>query len=236
MSQNHKIMQATDSTMMRLSIPLSLKISGITGALLGLLTTLLAVWAYTNVRTDFSIFTTYISELGSTEGATQLIYNSGSLVLAPIRFLVGILLAWRMYQLGAGKTFFRAFITLSLVATIGIILMAAAPYRDLPEVHNAGIPLFFFGTVVLQSLLLYQEWRIRRIPRVLPITTLLSIVLYTAFAVLVTMYQNGQLDHDTPVIWEWACFLIQITWVLLHSILLGDEAGRYLKSERTGDL
>lgn len=206
-----------------LSIPKSLKLVGIIGGTWAILVILAAVLAYLPGHPDFSIFTTYLSDIGDTSGWPQIIFNSGTLISVPIRYLVLALLAMRLTQLGAGRNFALAVLTIGFVSTAGTALMTATPFSLAPAVHKTGIGLYFLGVVVLQSVIFIREWSLKNIPRVLPLLSLAMIIFYFVFVTLMILYEQGMVSRTAPVIWEWLSISTSIIWMLAQSILLGGE-------------
>jgi len=47
------------------------------------------------------------------------------------------------------------------------------------------------------------------------------VVVYFIFATLVTLYEEGTVGRNTPVIREWLTFFSSVVWVFAQSILLG---------------
>mgnify|MGYP001058518517 FL=1 len=121
-----------------LSIPRSLKLIGIIGGVWAILTILAAVFAYLPGHPDFSLFSTYLSDIGDTPGWPQIIFNAGTLIAVPIRYLVLVSLALRLNQLGAGWVFSIAVLPiLSLAISISIVWMLAQSIR-LGRADQAG--------------------------------------------------------------------------------------------------
>jgi hypothetical membrane protein len=63
--------------------------------ILGLSTVLFASLAYVPEHPDFSIFNTYLSDIGDTPGWPQIFFNSGTLLAAALRYAVIVLLVLR---------------------------------------------------------------------------------------------------------------------------------------------
>ena len=103
--------------------------------------------------------------------------------------------------------------------------MTAVPYNVSATVHKIGIPLYFFGVVILQTMIGIKEWSLKDIPRILPSLSFLLVVVYFLFAILIGCYERGIVSRDTPVIWEWLAFFFSIIWILTQSILLGKKDG-----------
>jgi flagellar biosynthesis protein FliQ len=205
-----------------ISIPGALKLIGIIAGTWGILVVLTATLAYLPEHPDFSLFTTYLSDIGDTAGWPQILFNSGTLIAAPIRYLVIVLIVLRLTQLGAGPAFAVSALIIGFVSSSGTVLMTATPFSVSPSIHKSGIPLYFFGVVILQTLIFVKEWSLKHIPKVLPILSLLLVVVYFVFAMLVMLNAKGIVSRSTPVIWEWMCFITSIVWVFAQSILLAN--------------
>lgn len=216
-------MFAQDAKSVTISIPKALKLTGIIGGVWAILVILVATFAYLPDHPDFSIFTTYLSDIGDTPGWPQIFFNSGTLIAVPIRYLVLVLLVLRLMQLGAGKPFVVAILIIGFLSTAGTALMTAAPFSVAPTVHKTGIGLYFLGVVLLQTMIFIKEWSLKGVPKILPILSLALVVLFFLFTALIMLYEQGVVSRSTPVIWEWLAILSSIVWMLAQSILLGRE-------------
>jgi hypothetical membrane protein len=204
-----------------LSISHSLKVVGIIGGTWAILVILAATLAYLPEHPGFSIFNTYLSDMGDTSGWPQIFWNSGTLIAVPIRYLVLVLLVLRLMQLGAGKSFAIATLIVGFLSTTGTALMTATPFSVSPITHKTGIGLYFLGVVVLQVIIFIKEWSLKDVPRILPILSIAMAVLYLVFVTLIMLYEQGVVSRSTPVIWEWLAILSSIVWTMAQSILLG---------------
>jgi hypothetical membrane protein len=204
-------------------VPEALLWTGIVGGSLGVAYVLAATLAYLPGHPEFSILTTYLSDIGDTPGWPQIIFNAGTLIVAPIRLLVLALLILRLSQFGAGRVFAASALTIGILSTSGTVLMTAVPFSVGPTVHKAGIGLYFLGVVFLQAVIFGREWSLRPIPRWLPFLCLLMIAVYLVFFTLFLLYQAGVVDRSVPVIWEWLCAATSLAWVFGQSLALGRE-------------
>ncbi|MBW1785136.1 MAG: hypothetical protein JRK53_00745 [Deltaproteobacteria bacterium] len=210
-----------------ISIPSAFKMVGIIAGTWALLVVLSSTLAYLPGHPDFSLFTTYLSDIGDTAGWPQILFNSGTLMAAPMRYLVVVLLVLRLLQLGAGRAFAVAALIIGLISTAGTVFMTAVPFSVSPAIHKSGIPLYFLGVVVLQTLIGIREWSLRNVPKILPVLCFLMVSVYFIFATLVILHEQGTVGRSTPVIWEWLAFFSSVAWVFAQSILLGGkEAAR----------
>jgi len=214
-------MVAQKNNQTAISIPGALRLVGIVGGAWAILVIVAATLAYLPEHPDFSPFTTFLSDIGDTTGWPQILFNSGTLIAVPIRYLVLVLLVLRLIQLGAGQTFAVVALIVGFISTSGTTLMTATPFSVAPAIHKAGIGLYFLGVVVLQSLIFVKEWSLKGVPKVLPVLSLVMVVLYFVFVTLLVLYEQGVVSRSTPVIWEWLAILSSIVWMLAQSILLG---------------
>lgn len=186
----------------------------------------LSVAAYLSDHPDFSPFTTFLSDIGDTPGWPQVIFNSGTLISAPLRFLVLMLFVLQMYQLGAGRAFGNTVLIIGAIATIGTILMTAVPFSVSPQLHKSGIPLYFLGVVPMQIVIGMRELKLKDIPRILPVISFLLAGAYLVFFVLMVLYLLEVVSRTstiTPMIWQWLGFSFSILWVYAHGLILGEK-------------
>ena len=204
-----------------ISIPGALKLVGIIGGVWAILVVLTSTLAYLPKHPDFSIFTTYLSDIGDTPVWPQVLFNSGTLIAAPLRYFIVALLVLRLTQLGAGRAFATSVLIIAFISVIGTILMTAVPFSKAPAIHKLGIPLYFFGVVIFQMIIFFKEWVLKNVPKILPLLSLLLVIVYFIFVAMVVLLEKGVVNRSTPVIWEWLAFFTSVVWVFAQSILLG---------------
>jgi hypothetical membrane protein len=193
---------------------------GFGGAALGIGTVCLAIAFYVQNHA-FSIFTTYLSDIGDTQGWPQVTFNTGMLIIAPIRYAFLILLLLRLRDLGAGKLFGILSFGIGTLVVIGSIGMSAIPYSLHMALHKSSAMLYFFGVVILQTVIGAQELK-RRLPLLMPVTSLAVVVIYLVFAFLFASIGKIEgITRNTPVIWEWLAFVSLMFWLISHSAVLG---------------
>lgn len=199
----------------------ALRIVGLTGAALGIATVLFSTVSYVQNH-EFSIFTTYLSDIGDTPGWPQVVFNSGMLIIAPVRYIFLVLLVLQLAHVGAGRSFSLAALIIGALVVVGSIGISAIPYSLNLSLHKMSALLYFFGAVILQSLIGAQELR-RRLSAVLPVSSISVVVIYLIFAVLLTLVGKVEgITRNTPVIWEWLAFCSLMFWLISHSIVLGN--------------
>jgi hypothetical membrane protein len=204
------------------------RFTGSLSLVLGILTVFAASLAYASIQPGFSIFNTYLSEIGDTPGWPQILFNTGTLLAAPLRYAVLILVVLRMRSISQKRGAFETvLLSIGAFSTLGTILMTAVPFSVAPAIHKSGIGLYFLGVVFLQTLLGVRQLSMKSLPRVLPALSFSIVASFLVFFVLFILYETGNVRHTTPIFWEWMCFFTSMVWLLGHSIVLGkEEPGR----------
>ena len=206
-----------------LSISTCLRVVGMAGVILGLLTVILPTLAYIPGHPDFSILNTYLSDIGDTPGWPQTLFNSGTLIASSVRILVWVLLVLRFSELGTGRTFARTVLIVGTLSTIGTVLMTAVSFSVSPTIHKLGIPLYFFGIVIVQTVIGLRECTLKAVPRLLPVMSFALAGAYSVFFALMVLYELDVVGRNTPVVWQWLGFSLSIAWLLAHTLVLGKE-------------
>ncbi len=214
-------MIAQDSKRSTMDLQASLKMLGIAGGTIGLLGILLPVLAYAPGHPGFLPFTTYLSDMGATPVWPQVLFNAPMLINSPLRFLFLVLLVTRLIQLGAGRAFAWSALIAGFVSMCGTILMSAVPYTMNSAIHELGIPTFFLGVVVVQTLLGVTEWKHKELQRLLPWLCFEVVAAYLSFFILEMLYEAGLVGRTVPIFPEWLCAASLLVWVFAHALLLG---------------
>ena len=214
-------MDTNKTTETVIHIPSALRLVGVIAGSWGILVVLISTYVYFPEHQDSSLFSTYLSDIGATAGWPQITFNAGTLIAAPLRYLAIALLILRLGQLGAGRAFKIVTLIIAFVSTAGTIIMTAVPYNVSVTIHKMGIPLYFLGVVIFQTMIGIKELSLKSVPKILPFVCFLLVVVYLVFAILVSFHERGMVGRNAPVIWEWLAFFSSIIWVFLQSILLG---------------
>ena len=197
-----------------------LRIVGLIGVVLGLVTVGGAALLY-GQQHEFSFVSTYLSDMGNTPVWPQAVFNAGMLIGIPVRYLFLVLLLTLLARAGASRGSTIAILVLAGVMAIASTGMYAVPFSVNRAIHLNAALVYFFGIVALQTLIAIQEWRYL-MARVLPISTVLVLVLSLIFATLLALVGRIEgVTRDTPVIWEWLVYFAWISWLAIHSIVLG---------------
>ena len=200
------------------------RFTGAASLVLGMLTVLAASLAYMAVEPDFSILTTYLSDIGDTAGWPQVLFNSGTILAAPLRYLVVVLFVLRLRSFKDNKKSFEiSVLTVGAASTLGTVFMTAVPFSVGPAIHKSGILLYFLGVVFLQSIIGIKEASIKELPRTLPAWSFTIVASYLIFFILMILYETGNVGRNTPVFWEWMCFFTSMGWLAAHVFYLGKE-------------
>jgi hypothetical protein len=210
-----------------ISTPAALRLVGIISVVWALLTVLTTTVSYLPDHPDFSMFTTYLSDMsdsGITPGWPPILFNTGTLIAAPMRYLFIALLVLRLTQIGAGRAFSITVLVVGIVSTMGTVLMTAVPFSFAQPIHMLGIAMYFLGVVVLQTVIGIKEWSLKGIVKLLPGLSFLVVIVFFVFAALMMLYEKGAVGRNTPVIWEWLAFFSSVIWLFAHTCLLGKKA------------
>jgi hypothetical protein len=160
--------------------------------------------------------------MGNTPVWPQVIFNAGMLLSAPLRYVFLVFLLALLVHRGAAESVRRAALIIGAIVVVGSVGTAAIPFSLNLRLHKLSALIYFFATVVLQSLIAVQEWRCR-LPKILPVSTLALIVIYLVFATLLSMVGKvSGVTRSTPVIWEWLGFAAMMVWLIAHSLVLGN--------------
>jgi hypothetical membrane protein len=205
----------------RISLSRALLVVGISGAVLGIGTVLFSTILYVQDH-PFSLFETYLSDIGNTPRWPQVVFNSGMLIIAPVRYLFLVLLVFHLRHMGAGRTFCVSALVIGFLVAAGSIGIASIPYSLHKPLHKVSALLYFFGAVVLLTLIGVQELR-RGLHALLPVSSLAVTTVYLVFAVLLSLVGRVEgIIRSTPVLWEWLAFCSLIFWLITHALILGD--------------
>lgn len=201
---------------------------------LALVTVGSAVLAYWPGHADFSLFRTYLSDIGDTPGWPQILFNNGTIMAAPLRLLFLALFLFMLRNYSGRKPVFEAItFSLGVVSATGTVFMTAVPYSTGPAVHELGIFLYFLTVVFMQSIIGIQELKVKSLPRALPALSFFVVACFLVFFVLVMLFQGGIVSRSTPVFWEWLCYLSSLFWLLGNTLVLGKRI-KWMDSRTSG--
>ena len=204
-----------------LNVSEALRTVSMAAGVLGLLTVLMATLVYFPEHPEFSPLNTFLSDIGDTPGWPQVLFNSGMLIAAPLRYLVLVLFARRMWQLGAGRKFGAAVLIIGFIATFGTVAMTAVPFSIAPVMHKSGIGMYFLGVVFLQSIIFVKEWSMKELPRILPLISIILVAIFLTFLGMFLLYEFEVIGRTMAVVTEWLCALTSLVWVFVHGSVLG---------------
>jgi hypothetical protein len=214
-------MLTNENAQTSISVPVALRLVGVVTGVWAIIYVLGATLTYIPGHPDFSLFTTYLSDIGDTAGWPQILFNSGTLVAAPLRYLVLVLIVLRLTQMGAGRAFAISTLVIGFISTAGTVLMTATPISVAPAVHKSGIALYFLGVVVLQTVVFFKQWAMKEVLKILPVLSLIVVVVFLVFLSALVLYMQGTIGRGLSVVFEWLCFASSVVWLFAQSILLG---------------
>lgn len=201
------------------------------GLILAMMAAVIPALLYWQKHPNFAITNTYLSDIGADGGWPQIIFNSLTLIAAPIRLLIIMLLILRLRQFSAGHTLTTLVGILAFVSATGTVIMTAVPSNLDAEVHKLGVPLYFFGVVIMQLLIGIIEYRLKILPRLLPFSSFGLVIVFLIFFILFVLLEQGMVSRNTPIIWEWFCLLASVLWLGIHMIILGNSSGKFMQGD-----
>lgn len=99
--------------------------------------------------------------MGAAGGWSHVVFISGMPLLAPIRYLFLVLLVTELARAGAGRIYSVAALGVGAIVVAGSVGIAAIPYTLEAGLHQGSANLYFLGVAVLQSMIGFEEWRLR---------------------------------------------------------------------------
>lgn len=203
-----------------IALPTLLLVVGSVSATLGLAGVALATLVY-SLGHEFSVFTTYLSDIGNTPKWPMVIFNTMMLAVMPLRYAFLVLLVMSFASRGGSRAINIALLLFGIPVVIGSAGMSAFPASQDLALHMGSAMIYFFGTVLLQGLVGLQEIRLR-LPLALAASSLVVVAVYLVFATLLALVgQVAWVTRETPVIWEWLAFVSLMVWLIVHSFILG---------------
>jgi hypothetical protein len=202
------------------------------GDLLGLVavnillaTLFISIALYIQFDPSFSIFTHYVSGLGGVPkgnlpGATYIsatIYNLGMLMAVPFRVGFVISLVFLVKKMGSNKILTILSFGTSMLASAGWIILGLVPFSSNLQLHLIGALIYFLGATSFQLIFAITEFKIKKIPRKLPLLgflNLLSFSIFSYFLIQVEVMQTPGIAEQ-PIL-EWIVYVVAIGWVLAH--------------------
>ena len=209
----------------KLSTDKTLQVIGLACLSIGLLTVIWSALVYAPDHAGFSIFNTYLSDIGDSGGWGETIFKSGTLMAAPLRLLVLALVLLNLRHLGGKRPLIESLaLFFCLASAAGTVLMTAVPYSSEPAIHKSGIGLYFLGAIFLQVLMGIRELRIKGLPRSLPVLSFFVVFCFLVFVLFYGLLLTGQVGRSTPVFFEWMCFFSSMLWIAGHTWVLGGKS------------
>lgn len=210
-------------------------IAGLAGALIVIVTCLIAAFAYTgDVGQSYSFFNHNISELGEI-GVSDLaaVFNVG-LMVGGLCLLVFVVALARLI----GSLWFWVISVFGILAAVGIVLVGVFPVDPAQSLiyHTVAALMFFLSGLVysLATAIFLLASKQEILPRWLSIPSFIVSLSFVAFLFLPRLlyqdlntekYLAGPSGPDRPDFWlpsflEWLILFTFITWVLIVAAVL----------------
>lgn len=196
------------------------------GILIGFVSVLASLLIYIQIDLEFSFQTRYLSHLGgvpigAADGiyASAIIFNTGMLLIVPIRLLFLIYLTRAVQKMGSGKTLAITSLIFGFVATFGYLLVGLEPYSSNLFLHLMGAVIYFVGATLFGIIFIITEFRTPNLPKFLPVTGIINTLLFLVFSVLLIIVEVAGISTiPEPTLLEWLVFLSALIWLFVHGI------------------
>jgi hypothetical protein len=194
--------------------------------IISIFTVLISTLLYMLMVPDFSIFRYYISHLGAPpEGADEghlylymIIYTLGMGIVAVLRVFILVFFI-RFFQLkNSPRKLTWALLATGLIPSVGFSIVIIEPFTVSLTIHMMGAFLLFFGTVISGTIFTVIEFKTEKIPKSLPYSVILNVIMYLIFATLLFGAKFGLVPAGIAYFWEWICFCTSLFWLLIHGI------------------
>lgn len=194
--------------------------------ILAIVIVITSIILYIQVDPTFNIVTHYISHLGGTPvGATEgklypsaVVFNTGMTILVIFRILV-ILFIVRYFQIkGAPERLTIFGLMAGIITSTGALIVAIVPFSVSYSIHMWGALIFFVGSTFSGMIFVTIELKTQNIPKYLPLTLLINVIVYGIFAVLLIGEKMSIVPKGSSVIWEWVAFTTSIFWLFVHGV------------------
>ncbi len=99
--------------------------------------------------------------------------------------------------------------------------MALVPFSANLQLHLLGAVIYFLGATSFQLTFAVTEFKTSSLPRYLPMSGLLNLVVFSVFSYLLIQVEIRQIPGmpEQPI-FEWLVFATAIMWVLAHSLYM----------------
>ena len=199
-------------------IKLNYKYVLIIGMLSPVILILISISLYT-LTEPFSIFTHYISDLGIGPNGSNIFFSLAMFFGGFFMLLISLFLYQLILKVGADKIIVFICLISSFISVIGIVFVGVFPVVYMQEVHNFFANMIFYGASINTICLLLIELRLSRLPRYLPISTIILLSINLIFTSLTLLKDLIGLPlGDLVRFLEWMTAIITIIWILIHNL------------------
>lgn len=186
--------------------------------------TTFVIWAFVlalQVDPTFSILTDYLSTLGGLKVWPAVVFNTGMILISPIRVLFAIYLAKYLRSIDARDRWVNLALIAVVIGAAGTVILSGVPFTISYEIHMLGAKIYFLASIIFQIVVSSIEFRSPETPNFLGVSGIAVVVTYLVFFVL----EMGDptllgLSETAPCFWEWSGFISVMLWLGLHGTFL----------------
>ena len=165
---------------------------------------------------NFSIFTHYVSDLGTSTRGSFIFWSVNMIIGSPIRVLIGLYILGLLSKRGANEKHIKITAYFMVIGAIGSIIIALNPYDTSRFFHLIGAFIYFIGVVVIQSFYFKMELNAENIPKYLPFISILVVVVYFVFLSLEIVVLISGFLREIACFSESMALFSLMAWLGLH--------------------
>ena len=194
--------------------------------ILAVSTIIISTILYIQVDPTFTIVSHYVSDLGSTPVGAQegklypsaVVFNTGFTILVIFRILLILFLARYLQIKGAPNKLIKIGIILAFISSSGSLIVALVPISVAVSIHMIGALILFVGSIFSGIMFGIIELKTPNIPRYLPLTIFLNVLMNGIFATLLIGEWMNFAPDGSSVIWEWIIYATTMFWLFVHGV------------------
>ena len=165
---------------------------------------------------NFSLFTHYISDLGTSTRGSFIFWSVNMIIASPIRVLIGLYILGLLSKRGANEKHIKITTYFMVIGAIGSIIIALNPHDTSRFFHLIGAFVYFISVVVIQSFYTKMELNAENIPKYLPFVSILVVLVYFVFLSLEIVVLVSGFLREIACFSEWMALFSLMIWLGLH--------------------
>ena len=167
----------------------------------------------------FSIFTHYLSDLGIGPNGSGIVFSIAMFTASIAIFLLSVFLFQLLQKAGGDPLKVMICLCSSTLTAISVFFIGVFPTVYMQIVHNVFASILFYGMLITTISLILIEWKMPALPKILPISTIILVVVNSVFTVFTFLRDFNIGDFETEVrFMEWMTAFAGVIWILIHDL------------------